>query len=127
MRNLYEKRGGLPRQSLTDWLRIPIVYRENQKTKEAEYPVMDVCLQAPNYDDETHNHHVVFDRVCLIDGGKGNDGFNGCGNYEDTGLELPFDEDKMKKLEQYVCERLERWCRVNNIDPKTGRHLSAED
>lgn len=127
IRLLYAQRDSLPKHDLSNWMWIPIVYCENPSfpTEKNTQTVMDVCFQTPDLDEESGNKHVVYDRISLIDGNA--DGFDGTGGCEDTGLELPFDEDKMGKLEQYVCERLERWCQVNGIDPKTGRHLPAED
>ncbi|MDO4291152.1 MAG: hypothetical protein Q4C41_08000 [Eggerthellaceae bacterium] len=130
--NNQERRYGwivLPKHDLTNWQWISIVYRENVADENKPEPVMDVCLQAPNFDEDSCSRHVVFDRICLIDGGRGNDGFvnpidegefRATGDYEDTGLELPFDENKMCTLENRVRNRLRDWCRRNSIDPKTG-------
>lgn len=106
-KRLYSKRfggAGVPTYDLSDWRWVEIEIKSKDRNEGASSLL--VSFQSPDYDEKRRNHHALQDRIALIDGGA--DGFDGSGNFEDTGLTLPLSEDDTDTLVRYIEERLER-------------------
>ena len=106
-KRLYSKRfggAGVPTYDLGDWRWIEIEIKSKGRNEGARSLL--VSFQSPDFDKGSKNHHSLQDRIALIDGDA--DGFDGNGNFEDTGLTLPLSEDDADTLVRYIEERLER-------------------